>query len=208
MDELPRMALSATSSLEALVAFLKGESLFRDYKFNDAITQFQAATAADSTFAMAYYKVANISDWVGRSDLGNDAARKAFRHRNTLPEHFKRVVEGAIAERTGEIDRAEQIYRSVYQDYSGDIEACKGLASITYDHNPPRGRPAAEARVFLEKIQNLEPWYPGVFQRLRFIHLAQGDTTSLKESIISMGDDPDDRSIPLFWRYIIACSRG
>jgi serine/threonine-protein kinase len=53
----------ATTSLEALKAYLVGEKAFREARYPDAIAAFDRAIAADSTFALAQFRRAAAEGW-------------------------------------------------------------------------------------------------------------------------------------------------
>lgn len=55
---LGRIAALTTGSLDALRAYLQGERELRGGRYFDALERFQAAVAADPSFALAYYRLA------------------------------------------------------------------------------------------------------------------------------------------------------
>ena len=60
---VPNLASVTTSSLPALKAYLEGEALYRTAEFQDAIAAYQRAVAADSTFALAWLRLAAAEWW-------------------------------------------------------------------------------------------------------------------------------------------------
>ena len=54
---------SPTSSLAALKAYLRGEQFYRAANWDSAQTHFERAVALDSTFALAYHRVASVRRW-------------------------------------------------------------------------------------------------------------------------------------------------
>jgi serine/threonine-protein kinase len=60
----PDLASVTTASLPALKAYLEGEALYRKADFEDAIAAYQRAVAADSTFALAWLRLAGAEWWV------------------------------------------------------------------------------------------------------------------------------------------------
>ena len=67
--ELPRINLArvSTSSLPALKSYLEGEVLFRRSQFQSAAEAFARAVDADSTFALARYRLGLSREWFGTS---------------------------------------------------------------------------------------------------------------------------------------------
>lgn len=89
-DELRRVAVQSAGSLPALKAYLKGEALYRGsfYKNSlnkEALSEFQAAVAEDSTFAIAHFRITTIAAWEELPALILPSAQAAFRHRRSLP---------------------------------------------------------------------------------------------------------------------------
>ena len=76
-----------TSSLSALNAYLEGEARYRQADYPGAIDAFERAVAADSTFALAWSKLANAWSWVPRPDprVVIDAQARALGNTARLP---------------------------------------------------------------------------------------------------------------------------
>ncbi len=62
-----------TESLEALKAYLEGESHFRANRFATAGKAFRQAVEIDSTFALAWFRLAAAAIWSWQWDLGHEA---------------------------------------------------------------------------------------------------------------------------------------
>lgn len=76
-----------TSSLPALEAYLKGERAFRRSQDQEALVHFQRAVEADSTFALALYRLSQIyPSVVGSFQLAPYYAQRAARLADRLPE--------------------------------------------------------------------------------------------------------------------------
>jgi tetratricopeptide (TPR) repeat protein/TolB-like protein len=58
-----RLAGLVTSSVPALKAYLEGEALFRQSRFNEARDALERAVTLDSTFALAYWRLAEVHGW-------------------------------------------------------------------------------------------------------------------------------------------------
>jgi tetratricopeptide (TPR) repeat protein/TolB-like protein len=74
-----RSASLLTSSVPALRAFLEGEARFRRSDFPGAIAALERAVAADSTFALALYRLAEAHGWEEGWASGTDYAVQALR---------------------------------------------------------------------------------------------------------------------------------
>ena len=64
-DSMPDVRVSAmtTSSIPALRAYLEGEQAFRALQFSEAQAAYTRAIEQDSTFAIAYYRLAQTYGW-------------------------------------------------------------------------------------------------------------------------------------------------
>src|SRR3970040_2584183 len=75
-EGLARLALATTSSFPALRAYLEGERRLREGAFGPAVEAFQTAIAADTTFALAHYRLAVAAEGGERSELSERAAEQ------------------------------------------------------------------------------------------------------------------------------------
>src|SRR5690606_7840381 len=76
-----------TRSVPALRAFLEAEALFRKGRFEDAIAHYERAVAADSTFAIAIVRLAEVYAWIdfGASERFFEYADRARAFTDSLP---------------------------------------------------------------------------------------------------------------------------
>ncbi len=75
-----------TGSLDALEAYLRGEALFRQLRFDDATEAFREAITADSLFALAWWRMSEAWGWTDTSvDEGHEALRRAAALTAELP---------------------------------------------------------------------------------------------------------------------------
>ncbi len=134
--DLPRVNLArvTTSSLPALKAYLEGEVLFRRGDFDAAIPAYERAVEADSTFALANYRLATSYGWAESilSDLAEQAIEAAARHADRLPEREAVLLEADRALYHGTLDGLEPLELAVRR-YPDDPEAWY-LLGETYYH--------------------------------------------------------------------------
>lgn len=69
--ETSRANFSPTKSLVALKSFLQGEQFYRRAEWDSAQRHFEHATRADTSFALAYHRLAGISDLRAPEEFGN-----------------------------------------------------------------------------------------------------------------------------------------
>lgn len=156
-DGLDRLAARTTTSLTALKAYLRGEMLFRDARYTASVDALQRAVAADSTFALAYYRMAEASDWASDWRLSVRAAERAYRLRGRVTAHTELLLDGFRSWRTGDIDRAEGDYRDLLRWNPASVEARYQLGEVLFHNNPSRGRSVLEARRPFEQVLTVDP---------------------------------------------------
>ena len=148
-----------THSLSALKAYLGAERQLRaglEY-FDSAVTGFQRAIAEDTSFALAYYRLAVSAGWAGRWSIVGQAVEGAHTFEARLGDRDRRLLQAYDAYRGGAAEAAERQYRAILQDYPDDLEAEFQLANVLYHYNAPRGRPRAEARELFDRVLSVDP---------------------------------------------------
>jgi serine/threonine-protein kinase len=147
-------AQKTSTSLEAYRAYLAGVKALNSFDLDSADVALQRAVAADSTFALAYYKLAVLRGW--RKQLGDTSdvyfSRLAAQYAARLPERERRLVdahlalsEGIQASMVGESERAKRHLADAQAKYgalvvadSTDAEVWYGLGDA-YFHVPTSG---------------------------------------------------------------------
>jgi serine/threonine-protein kinase len=154
---LAQTAAVTTRSLPALKAYLDAERNLRAAQFDSAVAGFQAATAEDSSFALAYYRLAVAAAWTGRTGLLAPAMSRAVALADRLSERDRALLSAFTELGRGAPDAAERRYREILERYPGDLEARFQLANVLYNYNAPRGRPPGEAREHYDRVLEVDP---------------------------------------------------
>jgi TolB-like protein len=124
-----------TSSLPALRAYLEGESLLRRSEFPAASRKFQQAVEADSTFALAWYRLGTASGWTDPAvgletpELLARAARMADR----LPPREAVLLKAELGYWRSSLEGLE-LLRHAVRTHPDDAEAWY-LLGETYYHS-------------------------------------------------------------------------
>ncbi len=164
----PRADLASvtTGSIEALKAFLNGELLYRHGEYESADEAYQRAVAADSSFALAYYRLGLTRGWTEAAGtelaLGPLARADALAN---LPRREAGLVRAAMAVVRGEATEIDSA-RVLTRRYPDDPEAWYLLGELYYHsgHNEHVGWAETEA-AFLRAIELDPRWAP------HYIHL-------------------------------------
>ena len=155
-EQIPSVNLASitTSSLPALKAFLRGERHFRTGAYRPAIEDYEAATTADSTFALAYARMAISQGWVNQEG-GVSALRRAYRLSDRLPRREQRLIRARYLRRVRDRpSQAADSLRRLTDEYPGDPSMWYFLGETLY-HGVPGGFDKSEA-AFQEAVR-LDP---------------------------------------------------
>jgi class 3 adenylate cyclase/tetratricopeptide (TPR) repeat protein len=129
------LASVTTSSLPALKSFLEAEGLARRGDFQKAIPAYESAVEADSTFALAYYRLGDAYGWTeGLTPEVRQRYAAAERFADRLPARDADLLEVSMAYASTSED-ATQLAREAAQRYPDDPGAWFLLGEV-YFHMP------------------------------------------------------------------------
>jgi serine/threonine-protein kinase len=134
--DLPSVNLAGitTPSVPALKAYLEGEAAFRQANFDAAIEALDRAVETDSTFALAYYRLAASYGWKESTlhPLTRQNRERALAFVDRLPERQALLVR--IENTRGEPESLE-LARDAVRRYPDDPEAWYQLGEVYYHGN-------------------------------------------------------------------------
>ena len=156
-DTIAGIAAATTTSTPALRAYLDGERELRDARPAAAVAKFQDAVAADSMFALAWYRLARAARWNDVDDLSASAARRASQLAASLPPRQQALVSAYHTLRFGSAVQAERQFTQIVTDYPTDVEAWMLLGEAQFGSNPYYGRPIEEAAPAFRRVMALDP---------------------------------------------------
>ena len=130
------LARATTTSLPALKAFMEGEVLYRRGDFRAAVPAYERAVEADSTFALALYRLSTSYGWAESitSELATGAIERAARFADRLPERDALLVRTELALQRGTLDGLE-LGRLATRRYPDDPEAWYTLGEVIYHYS-------------------------------------------------------------------------
>ncbi len=152
-----RLAAVTTESFPALKAYLAGESAYRDGRIDDAARAFRSAADEDPAFALAWYRLSIVSDWLVDAESAAMAAMTAAEHAGRLSKHDRRLVEAHAAYSCGDGELAERRYRDILRRHPDDLEAWTGLAETEFHYGPLLGRSRRASATSWQRVVALEP---------------------------------------------------
>ncbi|MDX1645059.1 MAG: protein kinase, partial [Thermoanaerobaculia bacterium] len=154
-------AAMTTESLPALRSYLKAESELRRGEFTKALESYQKTVALDPEFALAWYRLSVAAEWSTQNMLVGPAVAKALEHADRLSAHDRDLLEARLANRAGDPERAEQIYRSILGRHPEDVEAWIQMGEILSHYGFMTGRSLTASREAFERVIHLEPSFVG-----------------------------------------------
>jgi tetratricopeptide (TPR) repeat protein/tRNA A-37 threonylcarbamoyl transferase component Bud32 len=128
------LARSTTASLEAYRAYLTGVEQLNRWDLAGAERELQRAIRIDTTFGLAYYKLALTRGWlVGTGDSTADAAIvRATAYSANLPAHDRTVINAYRAFLGGEYAAARSAYQQLLSRDRSDADAWYGLGEAWF----------------------------------------------------------------------------
>jgi tetratricopeptide (TPR) repeat protein len=151
---LTAVAGQTTFSLPALKAFLEGERELRTGRIAKAQDAFRRATELDTTFALAYFRLALGFQ---PDTLALEALDHALRHSDRLAEHHRWLVEAVAAFLRGDHTTAYQRARQIVTVRPDDPEGWLHLAYVTLWKGNLVGRTWVDSREAFERALALGP---------------------------------------------------
>jgi len=187
-----------TQSYPALKLYLEGESSYRAAGHGDwdayarAGEAYQQAVELDSTFALAWYRLAQIDDNATLTDVDASVAiKKALTYSDGLSEHDQLHFRGLQAKIDDDIDEAEQIFQTLLGMVPECLDATVGLSRLRVYDGWRLGRPISDGREIVERAIALDPENgEGIFH-LYWIHLFDGNWVEAEEVLDRMHEDGD-----------------
>jgi tetratricopeptide (TPR) repeat protein len=198
--ELPPVQHTAsitTSSLPALRAYLESETYYRSADFPSAIEALERAVQADSTFALAYYRLSDAYGWVENigSEQGQAYMRRARELADRLPPRYVALLDGAVGLLEGDLTVVPRLESAVTR-YPDDPEMWFLLGEMYVHYAGPLFRSLDELdRVFSRAVE-LDPTFVPYYLHLIEVAIAQKDqerTDRLLQRYREMVGDTDER---------------
>lgn len=207
-QRLQAVASVTTNSSVALKAYLNGEAYYRKGNYSKAIDAFKKATYEDSTFALAFFRIAVASSYEPvRYMEGEPAIKSAIRFRDKLPRKESMLLQAMQLKRQNKGYETENKLREIIDIYPDDVEAWNLLALWMFNFGARMGKTAEEMIATLNHALELNPENPilyGVFQSASCLDRKFSDMPIWADKRLLLAPDGTqsihDRSISAFCR--------
>jgi len=127
-----------SESLEAYRAYTEGVEAFTNVRNADALRLFRKAVELDPSFAMAYFRLSQVSGFVGDAAAAEEYRRKTLEHLDRLPERQKLLVQAINARREGKPDKAVTALEGLIARYPDEEDAYQALSTAYAELNQPQ----------------------------------------------------------------------
>jgi len=153
-------------NLEAYQHYFKGEELINKLKFEEAIEEFEQAITLDSTFGLAYYRLAYASSWaLGSEQLAKDQIQRALALIDHIPEKERYLVRAEEAQLEGGFEAGLSILKEMEQVYPDDKEMLYNIGDWSLHADE-----YATAVEYLEKVLTIDPTFERALEHLKYAY--------------------------------------
>jgi tetratricopeptide (TPR) repeat protein len=207
-ERLTGAGAETTESLEAMKAYLQGEALARAGKFDSATVAYRRAVELDTTFALAYYRLA--SNTPGQESFWDHSViESARRFSGRLSWRDSLLVEAFHATWVRDAyEEAEEIYERLLTRYPDELEAWVNYSLLLGWVMVPRGRPYSDLREVVERVVALDPYNLMANSELSGIAAFEGDSATAIACWERMLEAQPEGIPAALWRVVLATLRG
>jgi eukaryotic-like serine/threonine-protein kinase len=157
------LASVTSSSLEAYRAYLRGLEALNLWNLVDAEEFFREAVTVDSSFGLAFFRLAQTRGWMSSAadPLTQRYLAEATRHAGRLPPRERQMIAAYRALVEGESQRAETLYGQLVEQDSADADAWYGLGDAWFHDLRATDRADAMTRSLqaFRRALGLDPHY-------------------------------------------------
>jgi serine/threonine protein kinase/tetratricopeptide (TPR) repeat protein len=161
-----KVAEVTTTNLEAYQHYFLGEQLINKLKFEEAQEEFRKAIALDSTFALAYYRLAYAIAWLFDSEQpAKTPIQKALALIDRIPAKERYLVRAVAEQIEKRYDAGIAILKEMEQIYPNDKEMLYNIGDWSF-HS---GQDSVAVK-YLEKVLAIDPTFERALQHLTWTY--------------------------------------
>ena len=163
-----KVAEITTANLKAYQHFYKGEELIDHLDFEGALKEFAKAIEIDSTFGLAYYRMAYAIDWELNKKLGRKYIAKAYSLLDNIPEKEQYILKALVKENEYDFNSAIKILKEGEKKYPDDKELLYNIGDWSYHSGD-----LVNAEKYLKKVLEIDPTFPRALEHLTWTYRDQ-----------------------------------
>jgi tetratricopeptide (TPR) repeat protein len=189
---LASLAFRTSSSPEALQAWLLGERLMRESRYEDAIEAFRRAVIADPEFALAHSKLGVVATYA-RPVYAEQELESALRYRDRLSRLEQMMVQGRLEMVRGALAEAEHTFVEATRSFPDEPSAWIELGDFQFHDGPVLGRSIQDALPALQRAVVFDPTNTEVMDHLGDLALLRGERQAVAmfaDRLTALTDDP------------------
>ena len=141
----------------AVIPFFQGEILAREERTREAADAYRRAIALDSTFAMAYYRLAVTDALLGETAEAGQASDKAVDLSVDMTDGERKLLDAWRAYRGGGVQQALPRYEVLAESRGPDPDVWTRLAELRFHWGPQLGIPRDSAAAAFRVVLRLVP---------------------------------------------------
>jgi tetratricopeptide (TPR) repeat protein len=173
-----KVAEVTTPNLEAYQHFFKGEEYINKLKFEDAQREFKQAIALDSSFGLAYYRLAYAISWnIGNEQIALKPIRKAFTLMDRIPAKERYLVRAEKAQLEEGMAAGIAVLRKMERTYPDDKEMIYNIGDWSYHI-----RDYQTTEEYLRKVLDIDPNFPRALQHMCWLYRDTGEYSKMQDA--------------------------
>ncbi len=166
-----RVSQVTTPNLEAYYHYFKGQEYIDKLKFTSALKEFKQAIALDSTFGMAYYRLAYATGWIGGSEEASyHYINKAMRYLDRVPLKEQYLVRTDQSQWTRGFEAGIKILKEMEQSYPKNKEMLYNIGDWSY-----HAMLLKQAKNYLLKVYHMDSLHIRTVEHLTWTFRDLGD---------------------------------
>jgi tetratricopeptide (TPR) repeat protein/TolB-like protein/predicted Ser/Thr protein kinase len=168
-DDKP-VAFVTTHSQDAYRHYLDGLDQSYRYGLTEAETSFERALECDSSFAMAYYQLANI-EWLQAGPMQRELTARAVKHSERVSEKERYYIHAQSAMLSRDYATAIENLDKLLERFPDEKDALYTLASIWGDYLVQNDKSIH----YLSRVIEVDPLHDAAYNALAYAHSFAGD---------------------------------
>ena len=170
-EKEPSVANVTTHSPEAYRYYLEGLDNLNKMYFKEAENSFTKALEIDSTFAMAYHRLALTKNYEGDNEAAKEVITKAMRYSNKITQKEKLQIKTLEVYISGNYPQAVKQLQEIAERYPDEKEVFFTLGAIYYQNLHDNEK----AVFYLSKAIEMDPLYKMAYNVLAYTYNNIGD---------------------------------
>jgi serine/threonine protein kinase/tetratricopeptide (TPR) repeat protein len=156
-----KIAQVTTPNLEAYQHYFKGEDYINKLQFSEAVKEFNKAIQLDSTFGLAFYRLAYSVNWEMSAGSARKYIRKAMKLLDRIPEKEKYLVRAEYLNIEEGFGKGLAVLKEMEKKYPDNKEMIYNIGDWSWHLGD-----YSTAKVYLEKVLESDPKFERALQHL------------------------------------------